>query len=151
MMAYWWVSQNKTYKEEKDGGYLWAPKKTKSGRKIHHWETMKDVRPGDIVFSYVGQAIVAVSKVEKSAYDSNKPFSKSNDDWEVIGRKVEATYKELSIPIRLHSIVNELQAILRRQSAYKPLDRNGSGNQGYLYSISDDAGKFILSKTQHKQ
>ncbi|MCH8102350.1 MAG: hypothetical protein IIB28_04255 [Chloroflexi bacterium] len=24
-MAYWWVSQNKTYEQEKAGGYLWAP------------------------------------------------------------------------------------------------------------------------------
>jgi hypothetical protein len=24
-MAYWWVSQNKTFDEERAGNYLWAP------------------------------------------------------------------------------------------------------------------------------
>ena len=26
-MAYWWVSQNQTFRQERDGGYLWAPRK----------------------------------------------------------------------------------------------------------------------------
>ena len=24
-MAYWWVSQNQTYRQERTGGFLWAP------------------------------------------------------------------------------------------------------------------------------
>ena len=26
MSKYWWVNQNKTYKEEVSGGYMWSPK-----------------------------------------------------------------------------------------------------------------------------
>lgn len=25
-MRYWWVNQNKTYRHEVEGGYLWSPK-----------------------------------------------------------------------------------------------------------------------------
>ena len=61
-MAFWWVSQNKTYYEEKEGGY---------------WETMKDVRKGDIIFSYYQQQIVAFSTALGNAYDCNNPFRES--------------------------------------------------------------------------
>jgi hypothetical protein len=29
-MAYWWVLQNKTYRHERDGQYLWAPNADKA-------------------------------------------------------------------------------------------------------------------------
>ena len=46
-MAYWWVCQNKTGKEEHQGGYLWAPHRNKNGQTFFHWENMDLVRPGD--------------------------------------------------------------------------------------------------------
>ena len=30
-MAYWWVSQNQTFKQERAGGFLWAPNQTEAG------------------------------------------------------------------------------------------------------------------------
>ena len=30
-MRYWWVNQGQTYREEREGGYLWSPKR-KRGR-----------------------------------------------------------------------------------------------------------------------
>lgn len=58
-MAYWWVSQNRTYKLERAGGYLWAPKSGANGVAFFHWENMKYVRPGDLIFSYANQSIGA--------------------------------------------------------------------------------------------
>ena len=52
-MAYWWVSQNETWKEERQGGYMWAPKQTNNGVTFFHWTNMTRVRPGDLIFSYV--------------------------------------------------------------------------------------------------
>lgn len=42
--SYFIVFQNKTYFEEKTGGYLWAPQRTKSGREIFHWSNMKKIK-----------------------------------------------------------------------------------------------------------
>lgn len=148
-MAYWWVSQNRTFTEEQAGGYLWAPKKNKLGQGVFHWSTMKDLRDGDIVFSYVGQKIVAVSNVNGKAYDYKNPFSKSGEEWDVNGWKVDLNYNILDTPIIISSIVEELQECLQSQLEYKPLNRNGTGNQGYLFPLIDKAGIFLLSKTQN--
>ena len=72
-MAYWWVSQNKTYRHERDGGFLWAPNQTEAGLARFHWETMNEVRPGDVIFSYVGSKIVAVSVAKTAAYERPRP------------------------------------------------------------------------------
>lgn len=50
-MAYWWVSQNKPHAEERAGGYLWAPIRSKSGLIPRHWASMEEARPGDVIFS----------------------------------------------------------------------------------------------------
>ena len=147
-MAYWWVSQNKTHNEERKGGYLWAPKKTKTGRKIYHWDTMKDVRKGDIIFSYYHQQIVAYSTAQGSAYDYNNPFKESGEDWEVKGLKIDVEYSVLLKPIFVPVIANKLQVILAKQGAHKPLNVKGTGNQGYLFPLIDEAGKFLLSQCE---
>jgi hypothetical protein len=36
-MAYWWVSQNRTFRQEREGGYLWAPKTGSGGVVFTHW------------------------------------------------------------------------------------------------------------------
>ncbi len=59
-MAYWWVSQNQTYRQERDGGYLWAPKSGSGGVVFAHWSNMTLVRPDDVIFSYARQFIGAL-------------------------------------------------------------------------------------------
>jgi 8-oxo-dGTP diphosphatase len=145
-MAYWWVSQNKTHYEEREGGFLWAPKETKKGRTIFHWDTMKDVRQGDIIFSYFRQSIVAFSIAQGNAYDSNNPFKKSGECWEENGRRIDTKYTVLQKPISLPKIVDEFQVILQKQGVYKPLNKNGTGHLGYLFPLSDEAGNFLMSR-----
>jgi len=145
-MAYWWVSQNRTFEEEKNGGYLWAPIKTKTGGAMHHWNSMSDLREGDIVFSYVGQKIVAMSTVTANAYQCENPFLKDGEEWENEGRKVDLSYKLIQPPIILRDIVDELQVYLEKQQKYSPLNRNGTGNQGYLFPLIDKVGEFLFSR-----
>lgn len=49
-MAYWWVSQNKTWSHEVGGGFMWAPKTDERGNTHFGWAFMLDVRPGDLIF-----------------------------------------------------------------------------------------------------
>jgi hypothetical protein len=41
---FWWVNQGKTFKEEREGGYIWAPQRTKSGSNPYYfWENVSRV------------------------------------------------------------------------------------------------------------
>ena len=71
-MAYWWVSQNKTYQHEREGQYLWAPKLDKGGKPQHHWTSITEVKPGDVIFSAVQKQIVAVSLAKNNARDASR-------------------------------------------------------------------------------
>ena len=57
---YYWVNQGKTYKEEKAGGYLWAPIKNSKGNSFFHWENMTKLKPTDIVFHYCRGFVVGL-------------------------------------------------------------------------------------------
>ena len=46
-MRYWWVNQNKTYRYEVPGGYLWSPKVCSDGGRHYFYDTMAEVAPGD--------------------------------------------------------------------------------------------------------
>lgn len=143
-MAFYWVFQNSTYREESAGSYLWAPKKGKNNRTPFHWETMNDLQEGDIVFSSFKQKIVAVSSVTSTAYDYKKPFEVNTDnEWEEDGNKVNLNFHELNDPIKLKSLDHDLKKLLNVY--HGPLNSHGTGNQGYLYELLDEAGTNLLS------
>ena len=52
-MRYWWVNQNQTYRHEVQGGYLWSPKRNANGARNPFYESMREVAPGDLIFSFM--------------------------------------------------------------------------------------------------
>ena len=52
-MRYWWVNQNQTFRQEIAGGYLWSPKRNANGARNPFYESMREVSPGDLIFSFV--------------------------------------------------------------------------------------------------
>ncbi len=80
-MAYWWVSQNKTYRYERAGGYLWAPVRDQSGRTPQHWRTMLDVQPGDVIFSYVGQTPTEAAAGQRAGCRRPQPPEAAGSDF----------------------------------------------------------------------
>jgi putative restriction endonuclease len=65
-VRYWWVNQNQTSRQEIEGGYLWSPKRNKNGRRNPFYEFMREVAPGDVVFSFYDTRI-AVTLLASSA------------------------------------------------------------------------------------
>ncbi len=63
-MRYWWVNQNQTFRHEIEGGYLWSPKRNKNGHRNPFYEFMREVAPGDIVFSFFDTCIAALGIVK---------------------------------------------------------------------------------------
>src|SRR5438132_4137092 len=51
-MRYWWVNQNQTYRAEVRGSFMWSPKQNANGARNQFYENMREMSPGDVVFSF---------------------------------------------------------------------------------------------------
>ncbi len=56
-MRYWWVNHKQTFRHEFSGGYIWSPKTKRGGALNRFYETLREVAPGDVIFSYAGGVI----------------------------------------------------------------------------------------------
>ena len=102
-MRFWWVNQNQTYREETVGGYLWSPKTRADGGRNPYYESMRQVQPGDVVFSFAGTLIRAIGVVREPAQTSIKPseFGSTGSYWSDDGWLVGVDFRELSTPIQI--------------------------------------------------
>jgi putative restriction endonuclease len=138
-MRFWWVNQNQTFPQEFGGRYLWSPKRNKNGARNQFYEYMREVAPGDVIFSFRERTIAAIGVAQSFCYDCPKPteFGTIGANWEREGPgwRVDVRY---TVP---HNIVlpREHMDVLRPLMAekYAPLQPNGNGIQGvYLTEIS---------------
>ena len=142
-MRYWWVNQNKTYRHEIDGGYLWAPK---SG--VWHHEVLTQLSPGDLVFSFKGTFISAIGVVQRQAESMIKPdFGNQGKNWADLGWCVPTEFLELANPVKPSSLMNLIGPLL--PDKYSPIKPgSGGGNQIYLTEISAQLGDLLFELTR---
>lgn len=147
-MRYWWVNQNQTYDFEVPGGFLWSPKTRSDGGRNYFYESMSQVSPGDIVYSFCDTLIRAVGIVQKTAVTSPKPdFRKAGSNWSNVGWLVDVEFAELARPFKPKDYIEQIRPLLAEK--YAPLQANGNGLQGiYLTEISQELGELLglLSK-----
>lgn len=135
-MRYWWVNQNQTHRHEIGGGYLWSPKRNANGSRNPFYESMREVAPGDIVFSFVDTRIIAIGVAQSYCWESPKPaeFGSTGQNWENIGWKVLVAFTSLSNRIRPKDHIGMLRQLL--SDKYSPLTPDGNGLQSiYLTEI----------------
>jgi hypothetical protein len=72
-MRYWWVNQNQTYRAEVRGSFMWSPKQNANGARNQFYENMREVLPGDVVFSFCDTRIKAIGVVTGGAQTGPKP------------------------------------------------------------------------------
>ena len=145
-MRYWWVNQNQTYKQETTGGYMWSPKRNQNGARNQFYENMREVAPGDLVFSFRGTKIVAIGVAASNCYESPKPdeFGVLGQNWDDIGWKVDVVYTEMTSPIRPKDHIDEIRPLL--PDKYSPLQQTGDGLQSvYLAEISQEFASLLQS------
>ena len=144
-MRYWWVNQNKTYKAEVGGGYMWSPKSNKDGGFNQFYKNMTEAGVGDIVFSFSNTMIKTVGVVSASARSSEKPkeFGKAGDAWDTDGWLVQVDYEEINNPLKPKNHMDILGPLL--PDRYSPIRANGVGNQVYLTEISKAMATSLLS------
>ncbi len=58
--GYWWVNHRHKSLKEIAGGYLWCPKRNKSGGRNPTYDNMSRVAPGDVVFSHASGSVGAL-------------------------------------------------------------------------------------------
>src|SRR5271155_2114135 len=128
-MRYWWVNQNQTYRHEITGGYLWSPKRNANGARNPFYESMREVAPGDLVFSFVDTRIAAIGIAESYCYECPKPeeFGGRGMNWEAIGWRLRVRFVDLVNRIRPKEHIGLLRPLL--PGRYSPLQSNGNGIQ----------------------
>jgi putative restriction endonuclease len=136
-MRYWWVNQNQTFRHEWDGGYLWSPKRNANGAKNPFYETMREVSPGDVVFSFVDTLIAAIGVAQSYCSEWPKPteFGATGAYWENIGWRVLVKFTRVARRVRPKDHIEVLRPLA--PARYGPLQANGDGKQGvYLTELT---------------
>lgn len=137
-VRYWWVNQNQTYRHEVGGGYLWSPKRKTNQHRNPFYEFMREVSPGDLVFSFADTWIRAFGIARSNAYEAPKPeeFGGAGRNWSNIGWRVDVTFHEVDKGFRPIDWIERLRPLL--PARYAPLRANGHGVQSiYLAEIPE--------------
>lgn len=137
-MHYFFVFQNKTFKKELDGGYLWAP-----DGKCSHWQLMHNICKGDVIFHSYHQKIVAISRAKTDCYCSIQPKELAIEKlWESDGLRVDCEYCILPSALETKTIMDEL--LILQSEKYAPFNIRGRGNTGYLFDCSFPMAHFLF-------
>jgi hypothetical protein len=144
-MRYWWVNQNQTYRHEVRGGYLWSPKRKANQAQNPFYDFMREVAPGDAVFSFADTVVRAIGIAASHAYEAPKPleFGQAGAYWDRIGWRIDVRFTELRLPIRPSDHMGVLAPLLPNR--YAPLRPNGAGLQSvYLTNLSEQLAAALI-------
>jgi len=144
-MRYWWVNQKQTYRHEVLGGYLWSPKRKSNGDRNPFYDFMREVAPGDVVFSFADGLVKAIGIIASHGYESPKPleFGQAGAYWDKIGWRADVRFIELKGAIKPADHMAQLAQKL--PARYAPLQPNGSGLQSvYLTLLPDDFAAALI-------
>ncbi|HXC61054.1 MAG TPA: HNH endonuclease signature motif containing protein, partial [Nitrospiria bacterium] len=107
-----------------------------NGARNPFYEFMREVVPGDLVFSFVDTRIAAIGTVTSYCYESPKAaeFGGVGLNWEAIGWRVRVNFVSLLNKIRPKDHIDVLRRVL--PSRYSPLQDSGNGIQSvYLTEV----------------
>ena len=141
---FWWVNQNQTFDEEVGGGFMWSPKQNSNGARNQFYDNMKEVQPGDVIFSFCDTKIKAIGRVTSPAETQPQPeFRKFNEGWSTEGWFVETDFAELDNQIRPKDHIDKIRDLL--PSKYSPLQQNGNGIQSvYLANVPTEMATILI-------
>lgn len=145
-MRYWWVNHKQTFRHEFDGGYIWSPKRNKNGARNRHYDFLREVVPGDVVFSYASACLQGAGFVISYCYTCPRPteFGHVGEAWDVVGWRVDVRFQPFTDPIQPKRHLNLLQPLLAAES-FSPLRLTGDGQQHiYLTPLTSKFAEVLL-------
>jgi len=125
-----------SFRHEFSGNYIWSPKAKRGGAFNRFYETMREVAPGDIIFSYAGGLIRGFGIAKTHCYTSPRPneFGHIGEAWDEIGWRVDVGFTPITRPLRPSEHMRALAPVLPEQ--YSPINAIGHGYQHvYLAEI----------------
>ena len=142
-MAAFWITQNKTFAQEAEGGFLWAPLVDLSGKQRRMHVILSEMKPGDLILSYVRRHIVAIGFVLADPVHSPKPIDFDPDGrWQRDGWLVPVRFTQVERPVDIGALAPRLLPLLPDRHA--PLNRDGTGAQGYAFYLPPKAEALLL-------
>lgn len=136
--------QGKQWQNEISTGYIFA---LSDG--ISHHERLCSVKKEDIIFHGSKQGILAVSIAEDRCFLEKRPKEHylANDKKDAEGLMIKTKYQLLKKPINTCYYKKE---IIKLQGNHEgkgyPFDKNGEGNQGYLFNLNKSLAKFFMEE-----
>ena len=138
-----YVFQGSTFDKESRGGYIWAPLTSKDGGTPHHWTRLLDVQEGDVIFHGYNGHVHAISVARGKCYECVQPTELRTEDlWELEGRRVDCEYIVLEHPIKTADYRYDILRLCNVK--YAPFDKDGNGNMGYLYELNRELAQIFL-------
>lgn len=143
----YWCFQGIQYEDEQAKGYIFAGNKSS----ISHWWRLWSVKKGDLIVHVKNDEIKAISVVKENCRLEDRPlvhygmsFPRNNPK----GLYVETEYNELRAVISWKQYRQDIQKMLGADYYGKgyPFNKNGLGNQGYLYNLNQEMIKFFMAK-----
>lgn len=142
-MAAFWITQNKTFEQEAEGGFLWAPLLDRSGKQRRMHVILGEMKPGDLILSYVRRHIVAIGFVLADPVHAPKPADfDPHGRWQRDGWLVRVRFTQVERPLDVVALAPRLLPLLPEHNA--PLNRDGTGAQGYAYYLPPKAEALVL-------
>ena len=138
-MRFWWVNQNQTYRHEVSGGYLWSPQRKANGSQNPYYDFMREVSPGDLIFSFADTWIRTIGVARSNAYPAPKPseFGTAGAYWDKIGWRIDVSFHALRTgTVRPADHMALLGPLL--PAKYAPLQADGRGLQSVYLTLVDD-------------
>lgn len=142
-MRFWLVNQGTSFEDEKNGGFIYAPKMNSNGSTFAHWTDVKRVKKGDVIFSNKKGNIVAIGIAMSNGFDAIIPDSLKGQ-WYDEGYQVDIDYHLLSKPFCYRDYKDEYMKNIELDK--NPFTVNGTAKMGYLYPMEEKIAKILLGK-----
>ncbi len=145
-MRYWWVNHKQTFRHEFEGHYIWSPKRKKNGARNLHYDFLREVSPGDLVFSYADGALQGSGLATSYCYTCPQPeeFGYIGLAWDLVGWRADVEFTPFTRPVYPKQHLPILAPLIHREphAAIRP---SGDGLQHvYLTTVSERLAQVLL-------
>ena len=138
----YFVFQAGGFDDEARESRIWAPIYSASGNRLFYWDSLLSVRKDDVIFHGSNGYIKGISRVMGACYDAENPNLWADGGKYRNGRRADCEYTILKNPIRTEIFRDEIVKYCNVK--YAPFDKNGNGNQGYLYDLDSKLATVFL-------
>lgn len=149
-MPIFYVFQNKSYKEEMLGGFVWSPQKDINQNNNRGYLNMTKINKNDYILHGYKQKIVAISVAKSGCYEEAIPSELNGvkHSWGKKGYKVDLEYFVFREPLNLKEHRQWLQD---NHSENGPFKKDGKGKEQYMCTLPDYQAIYLLKNILKKQ